>query len=117
MVLALGDAGPAAKGGLPMALPPNVQSPAGGGEANLAKVLKPRHMLVVTGIFPMKNQVTEYLKALRVNSVSELQATKELPIFLGINIVRDERAPDGKESRRKLIMYENNKLYIDPVLD
>jgi hypothetical protein len=89
----------------------------GAGGTNLASVLKPRHMLVVTGLFPMKTQVDQFLKALRITSVSELQKNGELPHILGINVYRDERDPFGKETRTKLIFFEDGQLIVESKLD
>src|SRR5947209_3218141 len=79
-VLAIKDAtsdkkGPAAPGGIggiggiggPMG-PGMPGMPGGAGNAgaapgSLARVLQPRHMIVVTGVFPMKKQVEEFVKA------------------------------------------------------
>jgi hypothetical protein len=106
-----GDKGPGVLGGGEVAK----DNSAGG--TNLASVLKPRHMLVVTAIFPMKAQVDQFLKALRITSVGELQKNGELPHILGMNVYRDERDPFGKETRTKLIFFENDQLIVDPKLD
>ena len=88
-------------------------------EANLARVLKPRHTLVVTGIFPMKKQVDEYVKALRLASISELIAAKELPLVAGINVARWEEGPGVEGKWKELIFWdaEKKKLHVEPVLN
>jgi hypothetical protein len=97
----------------------------GAGGPNLAHVLKPRHMLVVTGIYPMKKQVDEYVKALRLRDVNELIASKEMPFPAGFNVARLEIAPDGKPTTKEpalFIYYDIRKksadaLYVDPLLN
>ncbi len=105
----------------PMAVPPGAPGAAGvaGTGPALAHLLHPRQMLVVTGIFPMKKQVDEFVKALRVAGVSELVATKDLPQVIGINVIRDEKAPDGTVKRTDLIKYDvaQKKLNVEPALD
>jgi hypothetical protein len=90
---------------------------------NLAHVLQPRHTLVVTGIFPMKKQVDEFVMALRVKDVNELIAHRELPIVVGINVVRKEFAPDGTENPKGPLAIINldpknpGKLHIEDALN
>jgi hypothetical protein len=92
---------------------------AAGTGPNLARVLKPRQMLVVTAVFPMKQQVDEFVKALRMTGLQELQAARELPVFVGFNVVRDQVGPDGQKSRKELIYYDLKKkeLVVDPALN
>jgi hypothetical protein len=121
------DAGSAAAGapaGIkpPAAIMPPVGAGAGagaGGGPTLAQVLKPRTALVVTGIFPMKKQVEEFIKALRLERVEDLFANRELPHIAGINVVRNETGPDGKATVTNLILYDpkTKKLEVNRALE
>ncbi len=89
--------GPGAGGattGFPMA-PGGMPGGATSGGPSLAHVLQPRHMLVVTGIFPMKKQVDEFVKALRLRDVSELRRPRIA------HRCRHQRVPRGIQPRRQ----------------
>ena len=126
MVLAVGGNAPAAGGemkGPPGVGVPGNQGGGGGGAPNLAQVLMPRHLLVVTGIFPMKKQVDEFVQQLRLRSVAELMAQKEMPVILGINVYRAELGPDGNRTHKEVSIplisynYQLAKPYVDPTLN
>jgi hypothetical protein len=109
------------KGGVAPVMAGQGNAGAGG---NLARVLKPRHMLVVSGVFPMVEQIVEYTRALRVRNVVELIEKKELPIVLGLDVFREERGPDGQLTHKdpqRLIAYDSakdpNRASIDGVLE
>lgn len=120
-----GPAGPAGPGnfGALGGYGPMGQGMGGAGSGgNLVHVLQPKHMLVVTGIFPMKKQVDEFVKALRLRDVGELAGNGELPVIVGINVFREEYGPDGKRTHKEqalpLIFYnpEKERLEIQPAL-
>jgi hypothetical protein len=46
------------------------------------------HVVLVEALFPYRDQVKDYLKALRVNTVEELQAQGLMPVFDGLNVIR-----------------------------
>ncbi|MCS7045206.1 MAG: hypothetical protein NZO58_02500 [Gemmataceae bacterium] len=73
------------------------QGGAGGGLTNLLKDVKPVRMLVYTGLFPMRDQLEEFRKALRYVSVDELLTHRsELPQPTGIEVMRVEILPNGQ---------------------
>jgi hypothetical protein len=71
----------------------------GGGQsgANLAKIVLPTRMVVVSGVFPMWDQLEEFRKALRYATIEELLMHRdELPRPLGVEVARCEILPDGR---------------------
>jgi hypothetical protein len=122
-VSAVGDGGAAAPKGPGGGFGPGMPGGNAGNDANLAHVLKPKHMLIVTGIFPMKKQVEEYVKALRVLDAGALIATREMPVPVGINVFRLVFGPDGKQLTKdpqSFIYYDKDmkpNLYVDQTLN
>jgi hypothetical protein len=53
-----------------------------------AQRVRTEHVVVVEALFPYRDQVKDYLKALRVNTVEELQALGLMPVFDGLNVFR-----------------------------
>lgn len=86
------------------------------GASNLAKNVRPTRMVVVSAIFPMRDQLEEYRKALRYASVEELLAHRdELPKPIGLDVSRSELLPDGTWSDWKpLFQHKNGKLIVEP---
>lgn len=62
---------------------------------DLAKVLRPKRMVVVNGIYPYREQVEIYRQALRLNTLQEV-LTRDPPKFLGLLVTRYEIGKDGK---------------------
>jgi hypothetical protein len=61
-----------------------------------AKKLIGQRMVLVMATFPYREQVKDFLKALRLETLEELRAKGALPTFLGLDIERGEPGPDGK---------------------
>src|SRR5262249_52845386 len=60
-----------------------------------AKILAPpandirtEHVVLVEALFPYREQVKAYLKALRVDRVEDLKAQGLMPVFDGLNVLR-----------------------------
>jgi hypothetical protein len=53
-----------------------------------AQFVRTEHVVLVEALFPFRDQVKDYLKALRVNTVEELQAQGLMPVFDGLNVIR-----------------------------
>lgn len=69
----------------------------GGNLSNIAKNVRPTRMVVVSAIFPMRDQLEEYRNALRYASVEELLSHRdELPKPIGLDVQRSEALPGGK---------------------
>lgn len=72
---------------------------------HLARQIQPRRLVVVHATFPYKEQLEIFRKALRKNTISELftasstgSTVHQAPVFLGLNIKRQEILPDGKQT-------------------
>lgn len=85
--------------------------------SNLAKIVQPARMVVVSGVFPMWDQLEEFRKALRYGSKEELLVHRdELPKPVGIDVMRCEILRDGtpklnKEGKvdwRPLFVFDKN---------
>ena len=63
--------------------------------AEPAIITRPLRMVVVTGVFPMREQLLEFQNMFRMQSQGELFASKDLPHILGLNIWKSEVV--GKE--------------------
>lgn len=79
-----------------------VQRMGGAGKAPAVKagsfvtILKPQRIVVVSAIFPLKEQLEEYQKALRISNMKLLLAKEEnIPNPLGLNVYRCEILRDG----------------------
>lgn len=75
----------------------------------LAQLLKPKREVVVSGVFPMKQQLEEFRVAGRFGSLQEVLALGYLPRVNGINVIRLEKLPDGKVKTTNLIMHDPKK--------
>jgi hypothetical protein len=80
------------------------------------KNLVPQRMALVVATFPYREQVKDYLKALRIDTVEELRSKGLLPTFLGLNVYRGEPGADGKVNWKPLYSTETGRLEIDPGL-
>jgi hypothetical protein len=58
--------------------------------------VRTEHLALVEGVFPYKEQIKDYLKALRIEHVEELAQQGLTPVFAGLNVYRGEIKPDGK---------------------
>ncbi|MBI2805659.1 MAG: hypothetical protein HYX68_11835 [Planctomycetes bacterium] len=69
----------------------------------------PYRMVVVTAVFPMKQQMLEYQRALKIASQQEMFNVNrdDLPYPVGINVLRYEIKPNGEEieANRAILMY------------
>jgi hypothetical protein len=94
-----GAAGPmAAMPMMPKGVPGGVAGAAGGlGANNLAMDVRPVRMVVVSAIYPMREQLEEFRKALRYATIGELLARRDLlPKPIGLEVMRAEILPGGK---------------------
>jgi hypothetical protein len=73
----------------------------GGNDKKYKEKLLPVHAVVVTGTFPVKDQLEYIRKALRYNSVEELFKSDGdgNPEFYGLAVMRRELSPDGKTTQ------------------
>jgi hypothetical protein len=90
-----------------------------------AVTLLPQRMVVVQALFPMKEQLQEFAKELRM-PLGELLRRKEdwPPRFKGLNITRIETDAKGQTTKTKLYWYDpkddprdQNKINVAPHLD
>ncbi len=92
-----------------------------GGGTPFVKGAEPKRAVVVTGVFPMKNQVELHRKALRMESQTQLFANRDdLPKPLGINVYRYEVLRDGTFGPPVKVYFhdaDKGKLEILPALD
>ncbi len=90
------------QGGMPAAMVGKGVANAGGsgGITSLKRTVGATRMVVVSGLFPIKDQLEEFRKALRYADVGELLAHRdELPRPLGLEVARIEYIGDGKWSK------------------
>ena len=73
-----------------------------------AQHVRTEHLAVVEGIFPYKEQVKDYLKALRIDRVEDLVSRGLVPTFVGLNVFRTEIRPDGKPDWQPVYQYEKD---------
>jgi hypothetical protein len=86
-----------AAGGAAAAPPPG----AGGGTRELVKAVEPVRMVVVSTVFPMRDQVEKFRQAFRLGTQQELFALKDvLPRPLGVDVYRYEVMPDGTDGSK-----------------
>lgn len=77
---------------------PGMPGGAGGG-LEPVRVLEPQRLVIVSGIFPMKEQIEEFRRALKFNYIQELQQRPDLmPKPVALNVQRYEVLADGKLS-------------------
>jgi hypothetical protein len=91
----------------------------GGNLINVARNVRPTRMVVVSAIFPMRDQLDEYRKALRYATLEELLAHRdELPKPIGLEVSRSEALPDGKWSEWKPLFRidRNGKPIVEPTI-
>ncbi len=99
-----------------------VGMPIKGGQAqgnfSVAKTVRPTKMVVVSAIFPMRDQLEEFRKALRYATVEELLAHRtELPKPVGIEVLRYEILPGNKATDPTyLFKFEKGKWIVLPEL-
>lgn len=75
---------------------------AAGGGQHLAKNVFATRLAVISGVFPMHEQLDEFRKALRFATIEELLAHRaDLPKPLGLEVSRCEIMPDGKPRMKK----------------
>jgi hypothetical protein len=87
---------PTSAGGAgPAAAPPNAANQPGA-QKDLVKAAEPVRMVLVRGVFPMRDQLEQFKMAFRLNSQSELFTSKDLPRPLSVDVYRYEVLPDGK---------------------
>jgi hypothetical protein len=95
----------------------------GGGAAGpslpFAKKGEPQRMVVVHARFPMKQQMIEFQKALRLMQQDEMlmKNREDLPKPLGLDIIRVEVLPDDKVKSEVLVGYvtvKDNKITENP---
>jgi hypothetical protein len=65
-------------------------------KTRLVKMLEPRRMIVVQATFPIDKQLEVFSHALRIPK-DQLEKSDDAPRFLGLEIMRAEILPDGKE--------------------
>ena len=66
----------------------------GGGALRPVKIMKPARIVVVTAVFPWKEQMEEYRRKLHYGTMPELLAKPEdMPRPLGLNVYRWEVKP------------------------
>jgi len=76
---------------------PAAQGAANAGGRHLAKIMNWGRMVVVSSVFPMREQLEEYRKKLRFATLEELLANPDsVPKALGLNVYRCEMKADGK---------------------
>lgn len=75
-----------------------------GGKADLPSFLhagQPQRMVICTALFPMRQQVEEFRRKLRMKNQAELLASRgDLPRPLGIQVIRYEVKPDGQPGNK-----------------
>jgi hypothetical protein len=76
---------------------------------SFARELHPTRMVLVTATFPIRDQIEAVRKALRLNSLLEVQAEQAEPKFLGLLVYRREILPDGKATEPIAIYDKDDK--------
>jgi hypothetical protein len=61
-----------------------------------AQDVRTEHLALIEGVFPYREQVKDYLKALRLERPEDLVAHGLTPTLAGLNVYRVEIKPDGK---------------------
>lgn len=95
------------------------QPQAGAAAGNLAKSVRPSRFVVVSAIFPMRDQLEEFRQKLNYNSIEELLANRaDLPRPIGLEVARCEILPGGKATPWSpfLSFDKNGKVVIEPTL-
>src|SRR5258707_1152725 len=59
-------------------------------------------MVVVTGSFPLNQQLDEFVRALQAGDKEKLLAGPDAPRVLGLDVFRTEILKDGKETKETL---------------
>ena len=74
--------------------------------ADMVKAGDPRRIVVGHAVFPMKDQMLEFQRALKMPSQKEMLEVQkdDLPRILGINVVREEILPGGKKSEPEVLV-------------
>jgi len=81
------------------------------------KTLVAQRMALVVATFPYREQVKDFLKALRLDSFDELRTKGLLPTFVGLDVERGEPGPDGKVKWTALVRTDaKGKPVVDPGL-
>lgn len=85
------------------------------------RVLEPRRLVVVSGVFPMREQIEEFRRALKFNYIQELVMRPDLmPRPVALNVQRYEVLADGK-SGEAVSLYQFNektgKVQLAPALE
>jgi hypothetical protein len=87
---------------MPAAGTKGAASGAAGAGQHLAKSVFATRMAVISGVFPMREQLDEFRKALRYATIEELLAHRaDLPKPLGLEVSRCEIMRDGKPKMKK----------------
>lgn len=98
---------------------PNAPAPggplAGGGQSqhNPVKSVDYVRMVVVQGVFPMRDQVEQFRRAFRLNSQAELFASRDWPRPLGLDVYRIEILPDGKDGKETMLYLRDKKEQVE----
>lgn len=99
-------------------IPPNAGTKAAGSPA---VTIRPKRMIVTEALFPIKDQLNEYAKALRMPLSDLLLQNPRLdwPRFLGVNVVRIETDDKGNPVETKLYQYDPkmDKIHLAPHLE
>src|SRR5262249_5136011 len=103
---------PGGGGAVPPAPPVMPTGTQGGMEP--AKKLIGQRMVLVMATFPYREQVKDFLKALRLESLEEFRAKGSLPTFRGLDIHRGEPGPDGKVAWKAVYTMDKGKPFVDP---
>ena len=83
-----------------------VIQPPGGGAAGIAKTVRGKRIVIVTALFPLKEQIEEFREKLKMSLADILNTREDLPHFLGVNVQRITRDTQGKETTTDLCMYD-----------
>lgn len=80
--------------------------------------VQPKRMVVVNAVFPLEQQLEEFRKSFRLMTQAELFQTKDLPRFLGINVMKAEIIPGQPPVWTPLLRhnYQQDRLEVDPNL-
>lgn len=79
--------------------------------------VQPLRMVTVHAVFPLSDQIQEFRKSFRMLSDYELFMAKDLPKFVGLNVMKTEVVPGKAPVWTPLVMDAGNeKLEVDPAL-
>ena len=100
------------KNPMPGGPPPGTGGAVANGLPLMMRKAEPVRMVVVTAVFPMKKQVEEFQRALKMLTQDELfgKNRDDLPKPLGINVVRYEMVNKEWKNETMILMWDGSKV-------